>query len=77
MDDCVECARLREEYASAVVSHRRLEGELQVALAEHKGEVATVLTIAVKAAKKAMEGAHRELQKHQLKAHGAADGSIA
>ena len=77
MGDCWECPRLREEYARAVLSHRRLEGELQAALAEHKGEFATVLTIAVKAAQRAMETAHRELQEHQLKAHGAADGNIA
>lgn len=77
MGDCGECARLREEYTTAVVAHRRLEGELQTALAEHKGEIATLLIIAVKAAKRAMESAHRELEKHQLKTHGAADGSIA
>lgn len=74
---CGECVHLSQQYASAAESQIRFEGELQVALAEHKGEVATILTIAVKAARSATERAHRELKEHQLEAHGQADANSA
>lgn len=74
---CGECARLRQQYASAADSHKQFEGDLQAAFAERKGELATVLTIAVKAAHGAMERARRQLREHQFVAHLPANGNNA
>ena len=49
-----------------------LETELKQCVEVHSGEIATALTVAAEAARRAAADAQRELQQHRLAAHGEA-----
>jgi hypothetical protein len=43
MDDCLECARLWKEYATATNEHIKFEGKLRIAALAHDSERSAVL----------------------------------
>ena len=68
--NCVECLRLRERYAQAMIEHSRLVNEVRRALVERESELLTVLLLSEAQALQERDEADTGLQRHIATAHG-------
>ena len=65
MGKCVKCERLWAEYAAAVMSHVRLQGQLKVAVYSSNTELSNDLSQEVARAAAKRDAAHLFVQQHE------------